>query len=909
MSNPGPYRLAVAVTAAIVPFILVPTALAQEPLLTRTADEIQQEATRSSRDGVGRPLPLAAHWNSSGAYNQGFTPEYQLQLIRRGHHLLPWLGWPPTDRSIDQSFKPDDPRRQQYIDGQIKAYEMVVKELARLRLPISFLATQWESELTYDKAFLDLPPDKNPNVVGLDGKVQQRVCPFGPIGPWREVGRRWTDNAMMKRIQAWYPDPPLVLFISNNEHARLSWSEVEQSRRYLDKYGRGRSDDFKRKVVGDGWIERYTAMMDGMRDGLASPQWKKNVRCIGYEAFAPAHFGRWSGWKEYSLITPGRLDPWPLCWDGGSPSYYLHNWMALTDYTLWSPQVESMNWVFAFREVRRTRPEFWFELSTWDGDQPGQTNDKRMFYARQGQPFSPERYEGFVQFGLWLTQARSVREFRGWLETIEYAGPYFDAIVRAVDRVHDNPLLQKFWRKGTLVANHAHKHPFQADIPVEYKDVDRWFLLDTSLTPQELRAEEFDNAHPPKLQTEVPVFALALVLGSAPNREWLVLANAPREARTGIQITVPGFGTITTDVPQSGSFCHVCENGRRVETVIRGGPASFRVQSPGFLDLGAEGVFSVAEKYGPAGAIGPVQWDFGDGGRGGGDRVAHRYSKPGQYLVGVTGYQGGAEVVRRQVPIFVGMKAEEGLVCRLLMKGALAKGMKSWIWLSDWDKVDYHFIPDASGTGNLGFLAGGTWVNDPQRGTVLELGGQHDRVEIAGSAEINTAGPYPKRTIALWFRASGTIQPRTPSTKDQRKNQRQVLYEEGGTGSGINLYLDGETLYAGVWNQGKGIWLPSKKLDSGRWHHAALVLGGAKASDPEVALELYVDGQRIAQGKAPLLGAHPSDINLGRCGNTLFHDGRAVEQPDHYFAGRIDDFQIANRSFAPEEVGALAHAR
>ena len=73
------------------------------------------------------------------------------------------------------------------------------------------------------------------------------------------------------------------------------------------------------------------------------------------------HVGRWSGWKEYSLITTGRLDPSPWCWDGGSPSYYLHNWMALTDYTLWSPQVESMNWVFALKEVYRTRPEFWFE--------------------------------------------------------------------------------------------------------------------------------------------------------------------------------------------------------------------------------------------------------------------------------------------------------------------------------------------------------------------------------------------------------------------------------------------------------------------------------------------------------------------------------------------------------------------
>jgi len=51
----------------------------------------------------------------------------------------------------------------------------------------------------------------------------------------------------------------------------------------------------------------------------------------------------------------------------------------------------------------------------------------------------------------------------------------------------------------------------------------------------------------------------------------------------------------------------------------------------------------------------------------------------------------------KQVPFFVGLKPEEGLVCSLLMKGALRDGMKSWIWLSNWDKVDYHFIPTHRG--------------------------------------------------------------------------------------------------------------------------------------------------------------------------------------------------------------------
>jgi hypothetical protein len=280
--------------------------------------------------------------------------------------------------------------------------------------------------------------------------------------------------------------------------------------------------------------------------------------------------------------------------------------------------------------------------------------------------------------------------------------------------------------------------------------------------------------------------------------------------------------------------------------------------------------------------------------------VTHRFAKAGQYLVTVTGSVEGKDVVSQQVPVFVGLKPEEGLVCRLLMKGTPRDGMKSWIWLSGWDKVDYHLIPDASGTGNFGFLAGGAWVNDEQRGMVLELNGKRDRVEINNSADINTASAYRKRTISFWFRAT--------KAGDKKQEPRQVLYEEGGSGSGINLYLDGDVLRAGAWLQGNGTWLHSKDLDREAWHHAALVLR-AEEKDVEGQIELYLDGQKIAEGKAPVLGAHPGDINLGRCGNTLFHDGKAAEQPGYYFAGRFDDLRIANRAFLAEEVRALAKLR
>ena len=69
------------------------------------------------------------------------------------------------------------------------------------------------------------------------------------------VGRVWTDNLFLKKIQEWYPDPPLVLFISNNEHSKLQWSEVEMSKRYLDTYGPGKTERLQTQG-GRRWLDR-----------------------------------------------------------------------------------------------------------------------------------------------------------------------------------------------------------------------------------------------------------------------------------------------------------------------------------------------------------------------------------------------------------------------------------------------------------------------------------------------------------------------------------------------------------------------------------------------------------------------------------------------------------------------------
>ena len=523
-----------------------------EPVAQATARAIRTEATRSNQDPAGRPLPLACSWHCghfTAPYCAGWRPAHQMALIEQGHHLLPWFSHPPHTRALPT--KPDD--------FLLRYYREPIRKARELRLPLTVVASQWESGLS-GKPYADLPPEQNPNVIGTDGKVLRMVSPFGPVGPWRKIGRSHTDNAWMKQLQQWYPDPPRVVFLSNNEHHKLVWHQVEKSKRYLDKFGTGKPPDFKRKVVADGWIQRYRALQDGLRQGLAEPAWKKNALFVGYGVVDLSHFGRWGGWVHYSMHSPGRIMPGPLMWDGGSPSYYTHDWNPSRDDTVWSPQVEFMNLVFVQNAAYKLNPRFWYEFSVWDGyanpRYPRRYVAPRKLYRMEGQTYNPERYAAYVQFGMWLLRPRAVRDFRGWTfpwddqDKVEGGGPYFMAIVKAVDRVHTHPTLREWWRKGRLVPNRARRHPYQAGIPDEYKHKDRWFLLDASANMQEF---------PWELHWPINVFALALTRGRAPARRWLVYAHAPRGTRKKVKITIPDYKAITIDVAMAGSFYLVDE--------------------------------------------------------------------------------------------------------------------------------------------------------------------------------------------------------------------------------------------------------------------------------------------------------------------------------------------------------------
>lgn len=522
-------------------------------------EEVRREVTRPSPDPGGRPLPVASHWAHGYGY-ENFGSDYQVGLLEKGHHVLPNLTMPDPG---DDAYGPE---------GKEALVRSVFEKLARWKAPLCFRGGNWEAVMLSGRhpkdapgKWRDLPPDQNPKDVDLQGNLVPRLSPWGGAVPWREAGRYVTGGGKaFAQLQQWYPDPPLVVLLSNNEAPLLEPKHDPEklSRRYLDAHGPGRSGAYKRGVMAEGYLERYRAMFDGIREGLPNDAWRNSARIVGYGAFGPSHFGRWPAWTDYSYTTEDCVDPWHLVWDGGSPSYYTHNWDASTDFRVHSPQVEANNWVFMLEQAYRDRPDFWFELSVWDGnfsrtDAKQWGKSKLHTYTKTGQDFTPQRYGGFVQYGMWLTTPRVVREFRGWMTPRAEWEPYFLELVAAVDRVWQDPTLTKFWRHGRLVPDRSRRHPYQTNIPAKWKDADRWYLLNTSLDP----AGDWD------VTTEIPVFSLARVIGDPGNREWLLYAHAPVKPREDVGIEVPEYGKVTVDVTPAGRFYLIREQDRSVTGV------------------------------------------------------------------------------------------------------------------------------------------------------------------------------------------------------------------------------------------------------------------------------------------------------------------------------------------------------
>jgi hypothetical protein len=537
--------------ALILGLLLVfsPTDIAQaaDGDIPPAAKVIRAEALKPNVGPEGRPLPLVAHW-----HRRSLPLSFQIELIRQGHHILPW-----------QAF--DGPRNK----GGELTYAADLKQLRAWGLPFALITGgQWEASFYTDPEYLDAPAEETGvGVSAATGKKIKAVSPLSPIEPWAKLGRKWTDNDTVRKLADLYPDVPLVFFVSNNEANDIRWHALDKDKYYVDRYGLDKDDEFKRRVLGDGFIARYRALIQGMRDGLPSETWRKNSRFIAYNALGPDHFGRpmgsYPGWFQYATTTRDRISWEPFAWEGAIPESYDNHWEPdKLSWRVWSCQVEMMNGVLLRQEAFKANPNFWHEVIFWNGDltdKGKESVNKRRRYEELGVAYTPEVYAGWVKHNLWTLTPRVAREWRGSADDKERWWAYFNEIIKAVDQIHHEPVLARFWRKGELVANRSRQHPFHDQVPEKWQQIDRWFNLDTSLDPPGQW----------NLKTELPDLAVARVVGDPGKREWLIYVHATRKPLTDVELTIPDYGRAKVNTTLGGSYCLVRESDKTVMEVAK----------------------------------------------------------------------------------------------------------------------------------------------------------------------------------------------------------------------------------------------------------------------------------------------------------------------------------------------------
>ena len=470
--------------------------------LKTMAKTITAEALKAFSDSKEKSLPLVASWNTGiPTYIKAMDPMYMISRIENGEHILvSWKLDPYYDETIGYDY-----------------YEESIKKAAELGLPLVFVVPAPESALSLDSTFLNMDAKENPNVVNAKGEILNKLSPFGPDKNWEDVGEMWASSDMMAQIQEWYPNPPLVVFVSENRSDKLTWKEIETDTRYTLK---NRDDNFKRTLINAQWIEKYRQLHEGFKTAFTKTAWKENVKFITRDELS-MDMGANKNWIDNATVTNLYANIWPLTADGVNVDFTLQG----TDTSIDGPHVLVNNLPFMLNEAKTINPLSASQLSI---------NADSIVD-------NPARYRGLTQFALWFLRPNFVRQDSA-LTQREELQKAFQEVSDSVELIHYNSQLTDFWRNGTLVKNGT--SDLNTNIPTQYENDPRWFLLDTDANPK----------RPWTSDTAINVWAFALVEGEAPDREWLLYVQSPDGNKTDVTVSVPGYKDVLVDSTAKGSF-------------------------------------------------------------------------------------------------------------------------------------------------------------------------------------------------------------------------------------------------------------------------------------------------------------------------------------------------------------------
>ncbi|MFL9460920.1 MULTISPECIES: LamG-like jellyroll fold domain-containing protein [Scytonema] len=200
----------------------------------------------------------------------------------------------------------------------------------------------------------------------------------------------------------------------------------------------------------------------------------------------------------------------------------------------------------------------------------------------------------------------------------------------------------------------------------------------------------------------------------------------------------------------------------------------------------------------------------------------------------------------------------------------------------------------ADNLGSLGSAVDGTYSGSPLFGisgligdsnTAVKFDGVDDGVLIPDNSSINTGASYSQKTIELTFSADTVTGTR-------------IIYEQGDTTNGLNIYLKDNQLKLGAWASNSGQWL-SYEISADKTYHVVLVFNAGQLTG-------YVNGKSIGTVSTTFtsIPTHTGDIGIARLSDdTRFSNTvSTTEDSGYYFDGIIDEVVLYNTALSASRI-------
>jgi subtilisin family serine protease len=164
---------------------------------------------------------------------------------------------------------------------------------------------------------------------------------------------------------------------------------------------------------------------------------------------------------------------------------------------------------------------------------------------------------------------------------------------------------------------------------------------------------------------------------------------------------------------------------------------------------------------------------------------------------------------------------------------------------------------------------------------------------IKKNKQINTGSSYDKKTMLVDFKSGNNIE------------DLQVLYEQGGSRRGFNMYIKDGKLTMSVWNfdkNGFGLKTISQKIKPDTDYTSTLVFDGK--NNDRGTFTGYLNGESIGVEKGVgFLPRHSGGIGVSEINGITIIDGKKVKQAEE-FSGKINKIAQHNDALNKKDLDA-----